>query len=331
MPTWFMQPEEQASATTWVVAGLEDAVSRLDPLIAAHRLQRPVREVVSRELTGADLQDAAALLVIGEARRTPGSSLPGVFIKAEDGRRIPAGWLPDIGERLDTYARAAAEVQLRSVRHSARGPFILLGELDERALDTVERVAAQMPGDAPLFHWTADRLPRQDLVSALQCGPGAAFYFGHATGWGWSGYAGFDKADAALATGNALGAILTISCSSATRQPPGLSFCEEIALCGLCAAALGASRKTLHHQNVKLGIALAQGLASGGIETLARLLLATPVSPHILARYRIIGDPLAPLIGHPESCARAEAVFAPAPDAILPVVPLCDWGYRLCP
>jgi Peptidase family C25 len=323
MPILSMPLEQQIRATTWVVAGSDDALAPLTPLISAHRTQRPVRVLKSPEFAASDLEDAASLLVIGKARRTAGASLPGVFLETPDGRRVPVGWLPDVGDRLETYARAAAEVQLRRVVDAATGPFVLLGEFDGRALDTVQQVARVMPQNTPVFQWTAERLRRQDLISALRCGPGAAFYFGHATAAGWAGYAGFDKTDAVLASGDPLGAILSVSCSVAARPRKGLSFCEELVLSGLCAAALGAGRRTLHHQNVELGVALAQALAS--TMTLADLLFAARISGEALARYRIVGDPLAPLIGHSKSLDQARAVFAPAPNDILPVIPLSAW------
>jgi hypothetical protein len=320
-----MQLERQTGATTWVVAGPDHALARLKPLIAAHRSLRPVRVLESADLTISNLEDAACLLVIGKARRWPGTTVSGVFLETDNDHRVVIGWLPNMEERLEAYADAAAKVQLRRTDTAARGPFVLLGELEERALDAVKGVTAQMPKDTPVFQWTAERLRRQDLISALRCGPGAAFYFGHATASGWAGYGCFDKTDAALAAGNPLGAVLSLSCSSAARPPKGLSFCEEMVLSRLCAASLGATRRTLHQQNVKLGLALAQALASGPIVTLADLLLATHIPRYVLAKYRVVGDPLAPLIGHHEAHVHAQAVFAPAPDDPLPVVPLFAW------
>lgn len=104
-----------------------------------------------------------------------------------------------------------------------------------------------------------------------------------------------------------------------------MSFSEEIVLSGLCATALGAAGLTLHRRNAKLALALAQALRCTST-TLADVLLApgVPLSP--LSRYRIIGDPLAPLVGDPHSLEKARRVFAPAPDEVLPVVPLSSWA-----
>lgn len=320
-----MRPERQTDAKTWLVTGPASALARLEPLISAQRLNLPVRVLESPCSIVSYLGDAACVLVIGLARRSPATSLPGVFLRARDGRCVPAGWLPDVGDRLEGYARAAAKVQARCTGNPILGPFVLLGELDPRALDTVERVAAEMPREAAVFRWTSERLRRSDLMRALRCGPGAAFYFGHATAGGWAGYAGFDKTNAALASGSPLGAIFSLSCSVASRPRRGLSFCEELVLSGLCAAAFGAARRTLHRRNVDLGTALARALSSGSVMTLADLLIAANISTEALSRYRILGDPLAPLIGDPESLGHARAVFAPAPGDALPIVALSDW------
>jgi hypothetical protein len=47
---------------------------------------------------------APTLKLDGASRRGARRGLPGVFLRARDGRRVPAGWLPDAGERLDNYA-----------------------------------------------------------------------------------------------------------------------------------------------------------------------------------------------------------------------------------
>jgi hypothetical protein len=54
-------------------------------------------------------------------------------------------------------------------------------------------------------------------------------------------------------------------------------------------------------------------------------LLAIQPGRRTLNQYRILGDPLTPLIGDPEAPEKAAAVFAPAPDDPLPVIPLSSW------
>jgi hypothetical protein len=314
-----------AERRTWVLAGPAAALARLAPLIEMHRRRRPVHLAVSPQPIEPYLEEAAAILLVGAAAGTPRRSISGLFIRSASGARIPAGWLPDAGERLAVYVRAAAEVQNRNVQQSP-GPCVLLGELDPRASDTVGRVGAALPGHLETFRWTSERVSRTTLVEALRCGPGVAFYFGHAVAGGWAGYGGFGCASAARAAERPLGAVISLSCSTASRPRRGLSFSEELVLSGLCAAAFGAVGPTLHRQNVALGLALAGALAETAVVTLADLVESALAPEGSLDHYRIIGDPLARLNGAPGSAAAARLVFAPAPDDPLPVVSLSAWG-----
>jgi len=321
-----------------VLAGPADSRARLSPLISAHRNFRPVREVDSSAFCDSDfgsslgshLNDAAGVLIVGDARKSPRSALPGIFLRDQNGRRVAAGWLPDIAERLETFAIAAAEVQLRRTpqRRSPEanlGPVILLGESESRALELADRLADSLIDKIPVFQWTAERIRRADLIAALRGGAGAAFYVGRGTPAGWFAYGGFDISDANLACGRPIGAVLSLTCSVACRSEKALSFNEEMVLSGLCAAALGATGLTLHHRNVTLALAAAQALCCNS-PTLADILLDPAIPPLSLSHYRIIGDPLAPLIGDAQSLEKARRVFAPAPDEVLPVIPLSSWA-----
>ena len=59
--------------------------------------------------------------------------------------------------------------------------------------------------------------------------------------------------------------------------------------------------------------------------TRADLLIAADLPAEALSHYRIVGDPLAPLVGDPGALDHARAVFAPAPGEALPVIPLSAW------
>ncbi len=316
---------KQLAASTWVLVGSADARAHLSPLISAHRSHRVVREVDSSAFCNSDLNDAAGVLVVGDPRKSPRSALPGVFLRAQNGRRVAVGWLPDIAERLEIFANSAAKVQLRKTPAADCGHVVLLGESEKRALDLARHLNETLIDKVQVFQWTAERLRRPDLIAALQGGAGAAFYVGRGTPAGWFAYGGFDGSDANLACGRSIGAVLSFTCSVACRSGTALSFCEEMVLSGLCAAALGATGLTLHHRNVKLALAAAQSLRATST-TLAEVLLAPRLPLNSLNRYRIIGDPLAPLIGDPDSLGKARQVFAPAPHEALPVIPLSSWS-----
>ncbi len=329
--------------------------------------------------------DDASLLIIGDPRRSPRTALPGIFVRAANGRRIPTGCLPDVGDRLSDYARAAAEVQLRSIpepqlpneshlhpindarlrptNSPAPGPFVLLGEFAPRALQWAEWFSNELP-DHSIFQWTAERITRPNLISGLRFGAGAAFYFGHGTPNGWFGYGGFDESDALASRGRPIGCIISFSCSVARRpnlsgsacrpvhnsarcstdsvgdhsqssaRPPAqslnqnLSFCEDLVLSGLCAAAIGSTRLSLHHRNVEWSLALAQILHRRHATTLCDLLSDPALPLPALNSYRILGDPMAQLIGDPECASHSRKIFAPAPTDTLPILPLSDlWSF----
>lgn len=319
--------ERVNTAGAIVVCASPAALALLEPLLRAHRRHRAVRVApATGAIEGPQLQEAAAVLRVGAAGATPGRALPGPFLFRPDGSRVPVGWLPEAGARLNVYARAAAEVQNRGPQRGQAGPYLLLGEFDDRALDIAARMQECMPREAGVHRWTSERISRDGLVEALGDGAAAAFYVGHGLAAGWIGYGGFGVASAAEAARDPLGAVLSISCSTAARPRKGFSFCEELALTGLCAAAFGAVSRTLHRLNVDLALDLSSALAEDPCPTLASLLLACPWPENLAARYRIIGDPLAPLLAAPAAASHARSVFAPGPDDILPVIPLADWG-----
>ena len=307
------------------MAGSADALVRLAPLVSAHRKHRAVREVEGAVFSDSDLDDAAGVLIVGDRRKSPRAALPGPFLRARNGRRVPAGWLPDIPGRIETFAAAAAEVQLRALQDYRPGPVVLLGESEPRALDLAHRIADRLVGQVPVFQWTAERIRRGDLMAALQGGAGTAIYLGRGVPAGWVAYSGFDALDAALSRGRPIGAILSLACSVACRTGAELSFCEETVLSGLCAAALGATGLTLHSSNVKLGMGVAETLRCAPA-TPAGVLASPRIPRKSLWHYRIIGDPLAPLIGDAHSLEKARQVLAPAPGEVLPVIPLSSWS-----
>jgi hypothetical protein len=367
-------PPSQPEPDAWVVAGPKSALARLSPLIEAHSRRRPVRVIETNALSAQQLptqlrmqphlqlqipqdqilqdqisrlpiDDAASLFIIGDPRRSPRTALPGIFVRAANGRRIPTGWLPDVGDRLSDYARAAAEVQLRQIaepkiqenevqlrqiaepqprqiNNAAPGPFILLGEFSPRALQWADWFSNELPKQSAIFQWTAERITRPNLLTGLRFGAGAAFYFGHGTPNGWFGYGGFDKSDAIASRGRPIGCIISFSCSVARRPAQSLSFCEDLVLSGLCAAAIGSTRVSLHHRNVEWSLALAQILRRRRATSLSDLLTDPAIPLPALNSYRILGDPMAQLIGDPGCEQHSNKIFAPSPTDTLPIIPL---------
>jgi peptidase C25-like protein len=313
-----------------LVAGRAEALDQLEPLIDAHRSFRPVRTLASDSdgidsLRSAELTDVAGVLFVGPSRRSPSRMLPGLFLRDASGRFVPIGWVPNVRGRLEVFAQAAARVVRRAGANLERGPLALLGQWDDRTLRLTEltmRNFLDSPQALPVFRWTSERIVREDMLRALGSGIGVAMYFGHGRARGWAGYGGVRAHDLAAAIGEPVGAVLSLTCRVASRHNVGLSFAEEMVLHGFCAAALAATSKTAHLANGLLANRLCQTVAKSGVANLAEwLLVAELTEAQAQSAYRIIGDPLAALLGAANSLGQAKGVFAPAPDDPLPPFP----------
>ena len=311
-----------SSPSEWVLAAPRNALPALQPLADAHSARRPVRlllresiEVPPLENLVPELEGAAGLLLVGDRRRSPRSVLPGPFLTTPKGRKVPAGWLP-LGHpsSLERFVAAATEVQLRA---GATGPLALVGQWDSQVTRMVERslnILDEAPETSklPVFWWTADRIIRRDLLAALRIGLGALVYFGHGRPYGWAGYHGLHTRHLSHARGRPSGALLSLTCHTASRRRVGTSFAESLVLAGVAAAALGAVSTTQTVDNWSWGASLCEELAKHPA-TLGELLLrACPLRPKAIDAYRILGDPLAALQGSPEAKQEGARIWAPS-------------------
>jgi hypothetical protein len=287
------------------VVGSPQVLAALAPLLEARRRHGPVCHA---ESVAALIDVAGSVLIIG------GEPPTCTHLINRSGHPVPSGWLPSNDlTGLHQFGRTAAEVVHRSVTGHPAGPFVLLSARESRAIALADEIALQMP--SPSFRWTAERLARHELLPALGWGHGMALYVGHGTSSGWLGYGGIDAKALAQTVSQPLGALLSVTCDTA-RLSAGTrdsNFCTHATLCGLCAAALGATGKTLHANNRLLSVALAK--QAGRANTLADLLSAVPAE--LLAGYVVIGDPAASLVGTAQASMQAPQVRAPAPTAVL--------------
>ena len=306
----------------WVLAAPRKALHALQPLADAHAARRPVRlllrdapEVPPLDEIVRELEAAAGALIVGDRRRAPRSVLPGPFLSTQTGRKVPTGWLPlsDPGS-MERFARAAAEVQCRT---GAAGPLAFLGQWDSQVVRMVDRSLGILRGAGdtphlPVFWWTADRIIRRDLLAALRLGLGAAIYFGHGRPYGWAGYHGLHTRHLQYARGRPIGAVLSLTCHTASRRRVGTSFAESLVLEGIAAAAVGAVSATQTVDNWWWGASLCEAMTRE-VTTLGDLLLrACPPRPNAVSVYRILGDPLALLRGAPDAGEQGAQVWAPA-------------------
>ncbi len=311
---------------TWIVAGPSAALARLAPLIEARRKRQ--RVLVLENGVERLLADPAAILpagpstvlVAGPRRRSPGTMLPGLFARNRAGARVSIGWIPDAGEELAVFARAAA----RAVRRAdAWRSLVVLGQWEDRFLRVSLRTARWFEkhgAAAPVFQWTAERIARENMLAGLRHGPGVAIYFGHGRPNGWAGYHGVRAGHFEDEWPEPVGALLAVCCENASRHRAGMSFIERLALRGVFAGAMAAVTKTRHDHNRLWGPALCEAFSLPGVRTLADLVSRAPLPEALVERspYRFIGDPAAPLAGARHAAAAAARVSAPAADDPLP-------------
>jgi hypothetical protein len=105
-----------------------------------------------------------------------------------------------------------------------------------------------------------------------------------------------------------------VTCLTANRHRVSLSFSELVVAGGACAAAVGAVAEVAHLDNMRWMLGLAAALRAGERRLGPALLAAAPSDTRLHTPYRIIGDPLALLVGTADGARRAARVFAPAAD-----------------
>lgn len=289
-------------------------VWRSGPGVRTAPWTRPGPTAPTGEELAALAETADALLVVGPRRRSPRTVLPGPCVLTTDGRAVPVAWLP-FTSAVEVARFAATAAALHSRRATAPRPTLaVLGERQPRFDRLAERVVAlaRAGGRVAARRCTAYELSRDDCVAALATGPALALYVGHGRPNGWVGYAGMRAHHLAVATGRPghrpVGALVSLTCRTASRRRTGLSFTESVVLAGVAGAALGAVGATHHPGNARWAVRIAHHLADATTvgQLVARLVADDPHA----AAYRLIGDPTAPLLDAPapeeESAAEEE-------------------------
>lgn len=304
----------------WVLVTPRSRLSQLEPLAELRSGAGPVRVVVRDDPPAADEwprlvpAGAAGVLLVGDHRRSPATVLDAPLVRVGSGDWAPVGWLPAARD-LRPYLRAATAVAGRL----DPSPVVVLNQRSLRYQRLGSRLVHHL-GDLPHVQWGAERITREDLVSALGGGLGAAVYLGHGRPSGWAAYRGLRAGH--LATigdppSQPLGVVMSLTCWTASRRGVATGFAEQVVLQGSVAAAVGAVEPVLHLDNTRIVVALAEALRAGvGCvgELLRRMLLSDGVLSPEASGYRLVGDPLASLAGAEGVLARAAAVFAPSPD-----------------
>ncbi len=269
-----------------VVTALAPLLFRWSPTVVLQPQMPPAEQV-------ADLAETAdAVLVIGPRARSPRTALAGPGVTAGE-RWVPTAWLPLVSlESIQQFALAAARVHDRAATPGRLGVLSQRQPRFERLADRIVR-QAQHTG-VQVERWTAYDMGREELVSRLHTGPALGLYVGHGRPIGWVGYAGMRAHHLEPGTdAEPAGAIVSLTCKTASRRRTGLSFAEAIPLTAVAAAAVGAVEPTHHTANARWAVRLAAALPAAA--TIGDLLgQVVPHDPHA-ASYRLLGDPTAPL------------------------------------
>jgi hypothetical protein len=247
-----------------------------------------------------------AVVLAGSARFAPRTVLAGPFLETPAGRRVAAAWLPLKDAR--TTRRFAAMVALVHQRPRARATVALLGQWHPRYLRLADRIEAILRRPIQTFRWTGDVIARDEVVRALGAGLGLGLYVGHGRPVGWVGYYGMRTRHFVGFAGRPLGAMLSLCCRTASRRRTGLSYSEGLPLNGVAAASFGAVTETRHLDNTRWAVRICDALLAGADSVGDLIVRSAPLNPSACAPYRIIGDPLAPLSGHPAAATRARRV-----------------------
>ena len=300
----------------WVLLAPRQALPVLTPLVRAHAAVRDVvvlpMEALRSRWEDAVPSGAAGVLLVGARRRSPQTVLPGLFLEDSAGTAVPVGWLP-----VTATLPLAVATAVLTLERTAPSPVAVLGQREERYLRLAARLEHHLDG-VDTVRWTAERVTREDLLLGLGLGLGLAVYLGHGRPAGWAAYRGLRSEHlSARALEAPLGALLSVTCWTASRWRVALSFAESVVLSGGAAASVGAVRPVLHLDSVRLVVRLAAALRSGPphLAGLLREALVVAGRPEPLAsQYRICGDPLAPLAAVDGAMKRAHALYAPAAD-----------------
>ncbi|CAN5278112.1 hypothetical protein BH20ACT5_BH20ACT5_08940 [soil metagenome] len=250
--------------------------------------------------------DVDALLLVSPRRRSPRTVINGPTVTVAGGRRVPVGVLPAAGPGLLAgFAAAAARVHDRRAGDGASS-IAVLAQRSRRYLHLAARIRRLVDRQDGVLWWPADEMIRADLVQGLGLGLATTIYVGHGRPTGWAGYAGL-RAHHLSGAAQPCGIVLSLACHTASRRRTGLSFTESLVLRGSAAAALGAATSTPHVANARWSLRITAAL-SAGVGTAGELVAAAEPDGELSGRYRLIGDPMAPLLDAPGARAAARAL-----------------------
>ena len=178
----------------------------------------------------------------------------------------------------------------KSFRH-----VTILGQWHNQYLRLADQIEAALKKTAiPSTRWTSDIILREDMVRGLGKGLGVAIYVGHGVSTGWEGFRGTGKKHFAEPVFKPIHALLQLCCSTGGRRYTNCSFSEHLLLQGKVLSTLCAVNKTLHTDNIRWAVNISFSI-SKKVQTVGELILSSLPGQQVIKKYRLMGDPFAPL------------------------------------
>ena len=214
-------------------------------------------------------------------------------VKQWQGKNIPQAILPvkDI-ESVKLFVKNLKTIHHKknSCRHVA-----ILGQWDDKYLRLANQIEVTLKKTGVASNkWTSDIILREDMVEGLGKGLGMAIYVGHGVSTGWEAFRGTGKKHFDKELYKPIHALLQLCCSTAGRRYTNCSFSEHLFLQGKVLSTLCAVSKTLHTDNIRWAVNISFAI-SKNIQSVGELILSSLPGQQVLKKYRLIGDPFAPL------------------------------------
>ncbi len=218
-------------------------------------------------------------------------------VKEWQGKMIAQAILPVIDSNsIQYFTRNLKKVHLKQngLQHVA-----ILGQWDDRYLRLADQIEATLKKSAiASTKWTADIILREDMVAGLGKGVGVAIYVGHGVSTGWEGFRGTGKKHFESHVFKPVHALFQLCCSTGGRRYTNCSFSEFLFLQGKVLSTLCAVSKTLHTDNIRWAVNISFAI-SNNIQCVGELIIQSLPRKAVLKKYRLIGDPFAPLMSSP--------------------------------
>jgi hypothetical protein len=317
----------------WVAIGPAALLEMLAPLADEHRRFGNAELVeVSSSGLAQYVQSVSApgtTVVIAESPLQPSvrELFKSPFVRSSNGSSVLVSWLRLDEGGLRTYAERAAALLNRSMDQPRT--VVLLAAREQRYLQLLGELEgiAKHSTQLPLFRWSAERIRRTPLTSALKLGAAAILFSGHGTARGWFAYGGMSAktltGDDAWSAEQASSVIFSLSCSTGSAGPvaglangaPELGFADAVVAKGGAGAVVAPVGDPLHANNRVLARALMHAMC--GNSFWVREVLEQASMHASLDGFAVVGDPDLPMQSAPGAVRRGQAVLAPAAGAVL--------------